>query len=79
MITEAQASLVLNSQTNEAVIQDLQQQMVSLQHRLRWFEIQRDELRALLHRLALYRAGGHDANQRSISFQPESEPAVHDE
>ena len=79
LVMEAQTHLMLNAQSNEATIQDLQDQVVALQNRLRWHEQRRDELRTLLLRLVTYRAGGHDANQRSISFQPESEPAVHDE
>ena len=76
---EAQARLMWNAQTNAADIQALQDQVAELENRIRWLEQRRHEIRTILLRLAFYNAGGHDANQRSNSSQPESEPAVHDE
>ena len=55
------------------------EQVAELENRIRILEQWRHEMRTILLRLALNNAGGHDANQRSNSFQPESEPAVHDE
>ena len=74
LIAQARARLMLKENSNAADMAALDAEIIELERRMEDLEEQQEQVRAIQVRLAHYNAGGHVANHRRTSSQPESEP-----